>query len=55
MNGDIASPMEREESKMTMNKLILEAIEEARESWDFDTEERMWTLLQNCDGEEEDA
>lgn len=27
-------------------KLILEAIEEARAAWDFETEEQLWTLLQ---------
>ena len=35
-----------------MRDLILEAMEEARQNWDFETEDRLWQML--MDLEEED-
>ena len=37
-----------------MRELIIEAMEEARERWDFDEEDRLWLMLMTLDNEEEE-
>ena len=36
-----------------MRDLILEAMEEAREAWDFEAEEHLWQMLMSLEEEEE--
>lgn len=36
-----------------MRDLILEAMEEARDDWDFEAEEHLWQMLMNLEEEEE--
>lgn len=43
------------EEEMTRRQLLAEAIEEARELWDFETEERLWVELNELTEEDDET